>query len=161
MLKMLQVTIFWATIFFRIKKNIELLSELGFKVPVNETATFSSIQEVTDFCLNWEVKRDSYHYEIDGMVVKADRLSLQNQIGATAHHPRWAIAFKFKPRKAVTKLLHIEYQVGRTGAVTPVAKLEPVRLAGVTVSSVSLHNEDFYQRKRHSNRRLCAGRKSR
>jgi DNA ligase (NAD+) len=129
------------------KKNIELLSELGFKVPVNETATFSSIEEVTEFCLDWEIKRDNYHYEIDGMVVKADSLALQNQIGATAHHPRWAIAFKFKPRKAVTKLLNIEYQVGRTGAVTPVAKLEPVRLAGVTVSSVSLHNEDFIREK--------------
>lgn len=129
------------------KKNIELLSELGFKVPVNETAIFHNVEEVTRFCLDWEVKRDNYHYEIDGMVVKVDNLSVQNQIGATAHHPRWAIAFKFKPRKAVTKLLNIEYQVGRTGAVTPVAKLEPVRLAGVTVSSVSLHNEDFIKDK--------------
>jgi DNA ligase (NAD+) len=129
------------------KKNIELLSELGFKVPVQETAVFNTIDEVTSFCLNWEVKRDNYHYEIDGMVVKVDDLSTQNQLGATAHHPRWAIAFKFKPRKAVTKLLTIEYQVGRTGAVTPVAKLEPVRLAGVTVSSVSLHNEEFIKEK--------------
>lgn len=125
------------------KKNIELLSQLGFKVPVHETSTFNTINEVTDFCLDWEIKRDNYHYEIDGMVVKVDDLTTQNQLGATAHHPRWAIAFKFKPRKAVTKLLNIEYQVGRTGAVTPVAKLEPVRLAGVTVSSVSLHNEEF------------------
>lgn len=129
------------------KKNIELLSQLGFKVPVHETATFNTINEVTNFCLDWEIKRDNYHYEIDGMVVKVDDLTTQNQLGATAHHPRWAIAFKFKPRKAVTKLLNIEYQVGRTGAVTPVAKLEPVRLAGVTVSSVSLHNEEFIKEK--------------
>jgi DNA ligase (NAD+) len=129
------------------RENILLLHNLGFKVPVNETETFSSIDEVTGFCLDWEVKRDDYHYEIDGMVIKADSLSLQNQAGFTAHHPRWAIAFKFKARKAFSRLLHIDYQVGRTGAVTPVAKLEPVRLAGVTVSSVSLHNEDFIKEK--------------
>ena len=81
------------------------------------------------------------------MVVKLDNLQAQNSIGSTAHHPRWAIAYKFKARQATSQLLHIDYQVGRTGAVTPVAKIEPVRLAGVTVSSVSLHNADFIKEK--------------
>ena len=77
------------------------------------------------------------------MVVKVDDLNTQAACGYTSHHPRWAIAFKFKAKQATTRLLNIEYQVGRTGAVTPVAKLEPVELAGVTVSSVSLHNADL------------------
>jgi DNA ligase (NAD+) len=81
------------------------------------------------------------------MVVKVDEIALQNRVGATAHHPRWAIAYKFKARQATTQLKNIEYQVGRTGAITPVAKLDPVRIAGVTVSSVSLHNADFISQK--------------
>jgi DNA ligase (NAD+) len=128
--------------------HMDILDSLGFLVPEDRTeCRMESIDEVINYCLEWEYKRDNLDYEIDGMVVKVDDVEIQNQLGATAHHPRWAIAFKFKPRKAVTKLLHIEYQVGRTGAVTPVAKLEPVRLAGVTVSSVSLHNEDFIRDK--------------
>jgi DNA ligase (NAD+) len=103
---------------------------------------------VIDFCNQWEAKRDSYNYEIDGMVIKVNKLTQQNKVGATGHHPRWAIAYKFKAKKARTKLLDIEYQVGRTGAITPVAKLEPVPLAGVTISSVSLHNEDFIKEKK-------------
>ena len=86
-------------------------------------------------------------YEIDGMVVKVDRLDLYEVLGATAHHPRWAIAYKFKAQQATTKLLDIEFQVGRVGSITPVAKLEPIGLAGVTVSSVSLFNEDFIKDK--------------
>jgi DNA ligase (NAD+) len=123
------------------------LGDLGFKIPKNETAVFNSVQQVIDFCFGWQEKRDRYNYEIDGMVIKLNNIRLQNLVGHTAHHPRWAIAFKFKARQAVTKLIDIEYQVGRTGAVTPVAKLEPVRLAGVTVSSVSLHNEEFIKEK--------------
>lgn len=123
------------------------LGDLGFKIPKNETAVFNSVQQVIDFCFGWQEKRDGYNYEIDGMVIKLNDIRLQNLVGHTAHHPRWAIAFKFKARQAITKLIDIEYQVGRTGAVTPVAKLEPVRLAGVTVSSVSLHNEEFIKEK--------------
>ncbi|MCB0509999.1 MAG: NAD-dependent DNA ligase LigA [Bacteroidetes bacterium] len=123
--------------------NINLLAELGFQVPKEEKTLVNSIAEVMRFIEFWGEKRDSYNYEIDGMVVKLNDLQLQNAMGSTAHHPRWAIAYKFKARQATTKLINIDYQVGRTGAVTPVAKLEPVRLAGVTVSSVSLHNADF------------------
>lgn len=126
-------------------ENINLLAELGFQVPKEEKTLVSSIAEVMSFIEFWGEKRDSYNYEIDGMVVKLNDLQLQNAMGSTAHHPRWAIAYKFKARQATTKLINIDYQVGRTGAVTPVAKLEPVRLAGVTVSSVSLHNADFIQ----------------
>lgn len=128
-------------------KNIALLEELGFQVPTKETGLFTNIIEVINFVKEWEDKRENYAYEIDGMVIKVDDLQIQRVIGSTAHHPRWAIAFKFKARQATTQLLHIEYQVGRTGAVTPVAKLTPVRLGGVTVSSVSLHNADFIAEK--------------
>lgn len=128
-------------------ENIEMLGQLGFQIPKEEKIEVHNIQEVVSFCNNWEAKRDNYNYEIDGMVIKVNDLLLQNVLGATAHHPRWAIAYKFKARQATTQLLNIDYQVGRTGAVTPVAKLEPVRLAGVTVSSVSLHNADFIKEK--------------
>ena len=122
---------------------VDQLYELGFKAPVKEKTKCSNIDEVLKFCQDWESKRDDYNYEIDGMVIKVDDFNLQELAGATAHHPRWAMAFKFKAKQATTKLERVEFQVGRTGAITPVAKLEPVALAGVTVSSVSLHNEDF------------------
>lgn len=128
--------------------NINMLASLGFKTPQSEKKICNSIQEVIDFCNEWEAKRDAYNYEIDGMVIKVNNLNQQNKVGATGHHPRWAIAYKFKAKKARTKLLDIEYQVGRTGAITPVAKLEPVPLAGVTISSVSLHNEDFIKERK-------------
>lgn len=88
-------------------------------------------------------KRDDYVYEIDGMVIKVNSIAQQKLCGSTAHHPRWALAFKFKAREAETILESVEYQVGRTGAITPVAKVKPVYIGGVTVSSVSLHNEDM------------------
>lgn len=122
---------------------LELLKNLGFKVPGDEKKKCSNIQEVIQFCQENELNRDSHEYELDGMVVKLNDFSLQQLCGNTAHHPRWAIAFKFKAKQATTKLLNIEYQVGKVGSITPVAKLEPVYLAGVTVSSVSLHNEEF------------------
>ncbi|MFK7809119.1 MAG: NAD-dependent DNA ligase LigA, partial [Saprospiraceae bacterium] len=123
--------------------EIEWLGKLGFKVPVKERKVCKNIQEVIDFCLEWEAKRDTYDYEIDGMVVKVNDLRLQEISGYTSHHPRWAIAYKFKAKQATSKLINVEYQVGKIGSVTPVAKIEPVALAGVTVSSISLHNEDF------------------
>jgi len=125
------------------ENSIEVLGNLGFKVPIKERKVCKNIIEVADFCLAWEKKREAYDYEIDGMVIKVNDLALQQKCGYTSHHPRWAIAFKFKAKQATTKLLNIEYQVGKIGSVTPVAKLNPVSLAGVTVSSVSLHNEDF------------------
>jgi len=127
--------------------NIETLATLGFKTPKQEKKLCSNIHEVIQFIQHWETLRDDYAYEIDGMVVKVNNLQIQQNLSATSHHPRWAVAFKFKPKKALTQLLQIEYQVGRTGAVTPVAKLSPVKIAGVTVSSVSLHNEEFIREK--------------
>lgn len=131
------------------ESGIDLLARLGFKVPAadRERKVCRNIEEVIAFCEKWENKREDYPYEIDGMVVKVNRRELQERCGATSHHPRWAIAFKFKAKQATTKLLNVEYQVGKIGSITPVAKLEPVQLAGVTVASVSLHNEDFINSK--------------
>ncbi|MEO6639442.1 MAG: NAD-dependent DNA ligase LigA, partial [Ginsengibacter sp.] len=92
-------------------------------------------------------KRDNLPYEIDGMVIKVNSVELQQQTGSTTHHPRWAIAYKFKARQATSKLLKVEFQVGRTGSVTPVAKIEPVHIGGVTVTSVSLFNADVIEEK--------------
>ncbi len=128
-------------------ESIRALSELGFKVPIEETKVCKNIEEVGKYNREWEQKREQYDFEIDGMVIKVNSLEDQKRCGSTGHHPRWAIAFKFKAKQATTKLLRVEYQVGKTGAVTPVAKLEPVALAGVTISSVSLHNEDFIKEK--------------
>jgi DNA ligase (NAD+) len=128
-------------------ESIELLGELGFKVPTSETKVCKNIDEVIAFCNHWQVIRDSYDYEIDGMVVKVNNLALQDKCGYTSHHPRWAIAFKFKAKQATSKLINVEYQVGKVGSITPVAKIEPVQLAGVMVSSISLHNEDFIKTK--------------
>jgi DNA ligase (NAD+) len=128
-------------------ESIELLGTLGFKIAQQETKVCKNIQEVSAFCDEWQAKRDTYGYEIDGMVIKVNQLAIQERCGYTSHHPRWAIAFKFKAKQATTKLLGIDFQVGKVGSVTPVAKLDPVQLAGVTVSSVSLHNEEFIRSK--------------
>lgn len=124
-------------------KGIETMGELGFKIPIAQRTVVKNIKGAIDFCAEWEAKRDDYEYEIDGMVVKVNSLELQERSGFTAHHPRWAIAYKFKAKQATTKMINIEYQVGKVGSITPVAKLDPVHIAGVTVSSVSLHNEEF------------------
>lgn len=127
--------------------NIEMMGELGFKIPIKEKKLCNGIQEVIEFCNYWQEQRDTFEYEIDGMVVKVNDYKLQELCGSTAHHPRWAIAFKFKAKQATSKLINVEYQVGKIGSITPVAKIEPVYLAGVTVSSISLHNEDFIKSK--------------
>lgn len=127
--------------------TLQLLSELGFKTPVNEKKVFSDINDVIKFCLEFEVQRDELPYEIDGMVVKVNEIELQQQAGSTTHHPRWAMAFKFKARQATSKLMNVEFQVGRTGSITPVAKIEPVPIGGVTVTSVSLFNEGIIEEK--------------
>ncbi|MDX1685868.1 MAG: NAD-dependent DNA ligase LigA [Saprospiraceae bacterium] len=123
--------------------SMETLIELGFNVDSDVRKLCEGIDEVVEHCRYWEDKRDSYPYEIDGMVVKVDDYELQKQCGSTSHHPRWAMAFKFKAKQATTTLERVEFQVGKVGSVTPVAKVTPVALAGVTVSSISLHNEDF------------------
>ncbi len=127
--------------------SLQLLAALGFKTPVNEKKVFSSIEKVITFCEEFEIKRDDLPYEIDGMVIKVNNVELQQQTGSTTHHPRWAIAYKFKARQASSQLLKVEFQVGRTGSVTPVAKIEPVHISGVTVTSISLFNADVIQEK--------------
>ncbi len=127
--------------------SLKLLWELGFRSPQREKEVFNNIDGVINYCNEFEEKRDTLPYEIDGMVIKVNEVALQERLGMTSHHPRWAIAYKFKARQATSKLLNVEFQVGRTGSVTPVAKIEPVFIGGVTVSSISLFNEDIIKEK--------------
>lgn len=123
--------------------SLDMLWELGLRSPHKEKKVCKGIDEVIHYCQEYEAKRDDLPYEIDGMVVKVNNLEIHDKLGMTTHHPRWAIAFKFKARQATSRLRAVEFQVGRTGSVTPVAKIEPVPIGGVTVSSISLHNEEF------------------
>ncbi len=128
------------------RKNLEQLLANNF--PVNEhSAMCADIRQVLDYCHKWEQKRDDLAYEIDGVVIKINRSDQQRKLGATAKSPRWAIAYKFKPRSVATRIEKIIWQVGRTGAVTPVAELQPVLLAGSTVSRATLHNPEEIERK--------------
>jgi len=127
-------------------QTLEALREAGFKTNPR-TERCSTIDAVIDYCRRLEAERDSLGYDADGAVVKVDSLEQQWRLGSTTHHPRWAIAFKFAARQATTVVQAIEVNVGKTGALTPVAKLVPVPLAGVTISNVSLHNEDEVRRK--------------
>jgi DNA ligase (NAD+) len=122
--------------------TLELLWELGFRSPNKEKKVLQGIDAVIEYCNSFEVQRDDLPYEIDGMVIKVNDFSLQDKMGMTTHHPRWAIAYKFAARQATSKLQRVEYQVGRTGNIGPVAKIEPVPIGGVTVGSISLFNED-------------------
>ncbi len=126
---------------------VGILHDLGFFTPYPEMKVFDTIDEVIAYCQEWENKRESYPYEVDGMVIKVNEIYLYDKLGFTSHHPRWAIAYKFKANQATTRLKDVIFQVGRTGIVTPVAKLEPVQVGGVIVSSVSLFNEDFIRQK--------------
>ena len=117
----------------------------GFHVNENR-ALCKSIDEVIEFCNGMEARRDNLGYEIDGVVVKVNSTALQEEFGATGKAPRWAIAYKYAARQATTRVNDIIVQVGRTGALTPVAMLEPVQLSGVTVSRSTLHNEDEIER---------------
>ena len=122
------------------------LAEQGF--PTNaEAKRFGGIGEVIDFCHAWEERRSALPYDIDGMVIKVDSIGLHGELGTTLKSPRWAIASKFAAQRAVTRLTDIRLQVGRTGVVTPVAELEPVFLAGSTISRATLHNEEEIARK--------------
>lgn len=127
--------------------TLEMLWELGFRSPKKEMKVFKGIDAVIKYCHEYEIKRDNLPYEIDGMVIKINDVDLQDMLGMTSHHPRWAIAYKFKARQATSKLLNVEFQVGRTGSITPVAKIQPVHIGGVTVSSISLFNEDVIKEK--------------
>jgi len=125
---------------------LRLLAEMGFRV--NEHCRLCrSLEEVISFCSEWEGRRHQLDYEIDGMVVKVNSLEHQRRLGARARSPRWAIAYKFPGEEATTRLLDIVVQVGRTGTLTPIAVLEPVEVAGATVSRATLHNEDIIEQK--------------
>jgi len=127
--------------------TLSLLWNLGFRSPQKERNILKGINNVIDYCTSFEIGRDQLPYDIDGLVIKIDDVALQEKLGMTSHHPRWAIAYKFKARQATTIIENVEFQVGRTGAVTPVAKLQPVALGGVTVSSISMHNEEYIKEK--------------
>jgi DNA ligase (NAD+) len=122
--------------------TLELLRDLGFAVNENIRPA-PSVEEVIAFCRHWEEHRDDLDYEIDGVVVKVDDIATQERLGSVARDPRWAIAYKFKPREARTKLLDIVITVGRTGTLNPSAVLEPVGIGGVTVRNATLHNAEY------------------
>jgi DNA ligase (NAD+) len=121
--------------------GLEAARNWGFKVP-SQSKLAANLDEVFEFINYWDVHRHDLPYETDGVVIKVDDFNLQNELGYTAKSPRWAIAYKFKSEQVTTILNSISYQVGRTGAITPVANLEPVQLAGTIVKRASLHNAD-------------------
>ena len=122
-------------------ENLQKAKEWGFKIP-SEIEKYSSLEGVLKYINKWETKRNSLPYEIDGIVIKVNNTSLQEEMGFTAKSPRWAISYKFKAQQVSTILKEITYQIGRTGAITPVANLEPVQLAGTNVKRASLHNAE-------------------
>lgn len=125
---------------------LQVLSQAGARINL-DAARCSTLDDVIDYCQKLEARRNELDYEADGVVVKVDDLAMQAAFGATAHHPRWAIAFKFAAQQAVSVVREITLNVGRTGALTPTAVLDPVHIAGVTVRRASLHNEDEIRRK--------------
>ena len=126
-------------------QNLEALAKMGFKVNPNRRLC-KSFEELMAYIQEWESKRDSLEYEIDGIVVKVNDIRLWEELGTTAKSPRWAIAYKYAARQATTRVMDIRAQVGRTGTLTPVADLEPVDVGGVTVSHATLHNMDEIER---------------
>ena len=122
-------------------EGLELSRKLGFKVP-SQSKLAKNIDEVFEFIEHWDKNRHNLPYETDGVVVKINNIHFQDELGYTAKSPRWAMAYKFKAEQVSTILQSISYQVGRTGAITPVANLEPVQLAGTIVKRASLHNAD-------------------
>ena len=133
------------TYFDRHSKTLDALNTAGFKVNQNRKLVHS-MDEVWAFIQQWEGKRDSLPYEIDGIVIKVDRTALQDELGFTGKAPRWAIAYKYAARAGITKLEDIRVQVGRTGKLTPVAMLAPVSIGGTTVRNATLHNMDEIER---------------
>jgi DNA ligase (NAD+) len=133
------------TYFDHHSKTLAALEGAGFKVNPNHKLV-RSMDEVWAFIQQWEGKRDSLPYEIDGIVVKVDRVTLQDELGFTGKAPRWAIAYKYAARAGITKLVSVRWQVGRTGKLTPVAELVPVAIGGTTVRNATLHNVDEIER---------------
>jgi DNA ligase (NAD+) len=132
-----------------LETQIEVLRQLQeWGLPVNpHLRHWQSIEEVIDYCRSWQESRDSLDYEIDGIVIKVNRLNLQDRLGVVGRDPRWAVSYKFPGRVATTRLLEIRINVGRTGALNPYGVLEPVQLGGVTIKTATLHNEDDIRRK--------------
>ncbi len=122
-------------------ENLMAAKSWGFKIP-EHIAKCRNIEEIFNFINEWDIKRYDLPFDIDGVVIKVNSYQQQEELGFTAKTPRWAIAYKFKAEQARTKLLSVDFQVGRTGAITPVANLDPVLLAGTTVKRASLHNSD-------------------
>lgn len=125
-------------------ENLIKAKEWGFKIP-NYLVKCKSIEEVYEFINYWDIARKELAFDIDGIVIKVNDYRLWDELGFTAKSPKWAISYKFKAERVPTTLLSIDFQVGRTGAVTPVANLEPIQLAGTTVKRASLHNSDFIE----------------
>ena len=126
------------------KEALDKAAEWGLPVS-DKRQTCSSIDEIEEFISYWDTERKNLPFATDGIVIKVNELPYQEELGYTAKFPRWAVAYKFKAEQALTKLISIDYQVGRTGAVTPVANLEPVQLSGTIVKRASLHNADQMQ----------------
>ena len=137
---------FQSNLFSSQSEFLKNLKKWGFKTN-KDNKVLKSINELLNFHKNFENKRFDLEYDVDGLVYKVNDLNLQNRLGFTSNSPRWAIAHKFSADSANTKVLNIEIQVGRTGALTPVAKVEPVNIGGVVVSNATLHNEDEIKRK--------------
>ena len=127
----------------------EVLEQLGgWGFPVNpHHRSHAGLPSVIEYCQSWEERRDTIDYEVDGVVVKVDRLDLQDRLGAVSREPRWAIAYKFASQVAATRLVEIRINVGRTGALNPYAILEPVELGGVTIRTATLHNQEDIRKK--------------
>ena len=121
---------------------LDFLSKLGFKTN-KEYQIFSNIDEVMQYCASWSEKKEQLDFDIDGMVIKVNNLKDQKILGYTAKDPRWAIAYKFQPEQGITKIEKIVVNVGRTGAITPLAYLTPVTISGSKISKATLHNEDY------------------
>ncbi len=126
--------------------GVQAIRDWGFRVP-ERIETASSVDEICAYHAAYESERDELDYEIDGVVIKLDDLAARRAMGATSHHPRWALAYKFAPRQEITVIEKIDVQVGRTGVLTPVAWLRPVVVGGVTVARASLHNREELKRK--------------
>ena len=127
-------------------EGVQALRDWGFKTP-DRVKRARSVEEIIEYHWSFAEDRDRLDYEIDGVVIKVDDLNAREDLGATSHHPRWALAFKFEPRKEITRIERIAVSVGRTGKLTPVALLRPVEVGGVTVSRASLHNREEVARK--------------
>ena len=125
---------------------LDYLRQLGFRVNPN-IATVKGIGKIKEYIESWRDRRKELSYETDGIVIKVDDFNFQRELGQTSRNPRWAAAYKFPPEQGITKVIDIKVSVGRTGTLTPVAELKPVKVAGSTISHATLHNEDEIRRK--------------